>query len=110
MLRYEIYIKDILLAMDKIESSLRGKSKEEFKTNIDLIDMTLMRVQIIGESINKIPLSMKKKYKINWDKLERTRNIISHAYFNVNKDIIWDLIKTELPKLKEAINEISKNE
>ncbi len=64
----------------------------------------------LKDSISKIPLSVKKKYNLNWNKLERTRDIISHAYIRVNINIIWDLIKIELPKLKEAINDISKKE
>lgn len=109
MQRYKLYFKDILLAIDKIEHSLKGKSKEDFDKSIDLIDMTLMRVQVIGESISKIPRDIKNKYKINWDKLERTRNIISHSYSNINTEIIWELIKKGLPKLKEVINDIEKD-
>lgn len=108
MLNYRIYLKDILLAIDKIEFSLREKNKEDFNKNIDLIDMTLMRIQVIGENISKLPYEIKNKYKLKWDKLERTRNIISHAYSNVNKEIIWDLITIELPKLKGVVNEILK--
>jgi len=104
MQSYKIYLKDILEAINKIEKSLERLSKEEFKKNVDKVDATIMRIQIIGESIKKLPGEFKGKYKeIEWEKIAKARDIISHAYFKVNLDIIWDLIKNKLPKLKEQI-------
>ena len=111
MQKYELYLNQILENIEKIENSFKGKNKENFKRDVDLIDMTLMRIQVIGENISKLPFEIKKKYpEVKWERIKDSRNIISHAYSNVNKEIIWDLIKIELPKLKEAINEISKKE
>ena len=101
---YKIYLKDILEAIEKIEESIGNLSKEEFKRNIDKVDATIMRIQVIGESIKKLPKEFKEKYKkIEWEKISETRDIISHAYFKVNLDIIWDLINNKLHKLKEQI-------
>jgi len=108
MLKYKLYIKDILDSIKKIEDSLKGKNKDDFDKEDILKDATYMRIQVIGESTNKISKEIKSKYKLNWEKIERTRNIISHAYSYINSEIIWELIKIELPKLKEVINEIIK--
>ena len=107
MPNYKLCLKDILEAINKIEESLGNLSKEEFKKNIDKIDATIMRIQVIGENIKKLPREFKNKYKgIEWEKIAETRDIISHAYFKVNLDIIWDLIKNKLPKLKEEITKL----
>lgn len=104
MQNYKIYLKDILEAISKIEKSLENLSKEEFKKNADKVDASIMRIQIMGESIKKLPKEFKNKCKeVEWEKIAKTRDIISHAYFKVNLDIIWDLIKNKLPKLKEQI-------
>lgn len=34
------------------------------------------------------------------------RNIISHHYFGIDHDIIWDCVKTDIPELKEWIEAI----
>lgn len=105
MQNYKVYLRDILEAINNIEKSLQGLSKEEFKKNIDKIDATIMRVQVIGESIKKLPREFRNKYKnVEWDRIAKARDIISHSYFKVNLDIIWDLIKNKLQELKEAIN------
>ena len=107
MLNYKIYIEDILKAIAKIERSVKNLSKKEFETKEDVWDATLMRIQIIGESIKKIPAEVKiKNPQIDWKKFSNSRDIISHAYSRVNKTIVWNLVKYKIPKLKKQIENI----
>ena len=111
MLRYNLYLKDILEAINKIEKSLEGKEINKIQYDSEIWDATLMRLQIIGESIKKIPLPIKKKYSnVEWVKLERLRDVISHTYFKVNPLIIEDIIKNKIPSLKKEIRRILENE
>ena len=112
MSRYELYLNDILRAIEKIEDSLKNKNETLFIKDNDLIDASCMRLQIIGESANKIPKEIKKKYKdINWERLSKLRNIISHAYFKINSKLIWSIIQHDIPTLKNQIQKIKeKNE
>jgi len=61
MSEYNLYLNDILRAIELIESSIKNESVNDFESNRDLIDAISMRLQIIGESINKLP----KKYVID---------------------------------------------
>ena len=107
MSRFKLYLNDIFRAIDLIEKSTKNKKLEEFKLNRELIDATAMRIQIIGESIKKLPEKLKVKYKgAEWDKYLQTRNIISHAYFAVNSEILWSIVKKNIPKLKKEIRKI----
>lgn len=109
MLKYKLYLNDVLRAISKIENSLKGKTKETFGKDDNLVDATSMRLQIIGESINKIPEDIKSKYKYDWEKLTKIRNIISHSYFKVNPELIWSLINEELAPLKNQIKKIKED-
>jgi uncharacterized protein with HEPN domain len=72
MPNYKIYLKEILEAINKIEESIGNLSKEEFKKNTDKVDATIMRIQIIGESIKKLPRDFKNRYKeIEWEKIAK---------------------------------------
>ena len=109
MSKYELYLNEILRAIELIEKSIKGKSFEEFKSNRETIDANSMRLQIIGESISKLPEEIILKYKeIKWKEFLHTRNIISHAYFAVNAKIVWLILKEDVPKLKEVIQKIKK--
>ena len=107
---YKLYLKEIISMIEKIENSIISKSLEDFVDNSNLFDATLMRLHFIGETIKSVPFSLKKNYKkIRWRKFARLRNIIGHRYSNVNKNIIWDVLKA-LSELKVQIKEILENE
>ena len=110
MSSYNIYLKEIISMIEKIENSMINKTLENFVNDSDLFDATLMRLHFIGEKIKSIPFSLKKNYKkVRWRKFARLRNIIGHKYSNVNKNIIWDVIKA-LSELKVQIKEISNDD
>ena len=107
---YKIYLKEIISMIEKIENSMIDKTLEDFVNDSNLFDATLMRIHFIGETIKSVPFSIKKNYKkIRWRKFARLRNIIGHRYSNVNKNIIWDVIKA-LSELKVQVKEILEKE
>ena len=78
MLNYNLYIRNILEAIEKIERTCKNKNSLD---DMDVWDMTLMRLQIIGENSTMIPKEIKKKYnKIKWTNIRKLRNVISHKY------------------------------
>ena len=101
---YKLYTNVIIETIAKIENSMNSIEKREFLENSELQDATLMRLQVIGECIKKIPPEIKKNAKeIKWKKFERLRNIISHKYASVDYNIIWSFIENNLEELKLGI-------
>jgi uncharacterized protein with HEPN domain len=106
MLDYEIYLEEIISMINKVEETTSGLTFGEFVSDINLFDATLMRIHFVGETIKNVPYSLRKEYKeVRWKKFSRLRNIISHKYGKVNKNIIWDVVKS-LSQLKEQIEDI----
>ena len=110
MSKYDLYLNDILRAINSIETSILKKQFKDFELDNNLIDASSMRLQIIGESVNKLSPIHNKYKNVNWKKYLQTRNIISHAYFAIDLDIIWSIIKKDIPKLKKEIQEIIQKE
>ena len=107
MSKYKLYINDILRAINLIEKTTKGKNLGSFSKDKNLVDATAMRVQIIGESIKKLPKIMKDKLKsINVVYLEGLRNIISHTYFKINPELLWSIVDEEIPNLKKEIKKL----
>lgn len=63
------------------------------------------KLDFIIEKIEDIE-SFKARYKSIEDLLNDVRNFIAHDYEGVNKMIIEDIIRTQLPKLKQIILDI----
>ena len=62
---------------------------------------------MIGEAVKNVPLDFRKKYpSIEWKAIAGTRDIMIHAYFDVDYDAVWDIAKKDLPALKKEVKRI----
>ena len=101
MSKYELNLNLIKEIIGRIEAD-SNKSLED-KT---VWDAMLMRFQVIGENIDKLPRQVLKRHgEINWRKYYTFRNIISHTYNDILMEVIMELIN-ELPSLKRVIVKI----
>jgi len=106
-----LFLEDIFENVNLIDNSTKNMSKKEFKENRDIQDATIRRIEIIGEAVKNISLNFRNKYpKVEWKKIAGTRDILTHAYFGVDLDKIWEVVKNELPKLKKDIKDILEKE
>lgn len=104
------YLKHIDEYIERIQKSTNKITKNNFENDEDLQDSCLRRIEVIGEAVKNISNSLKKKYpEIEWAKIAGTRDIIIHAYFSVDLDLVWDIIKRDIPLLKKQITKILKD-
>jgi uncharacterized protein with HEPN domain len=102
-----LYIADIIKSIDAIEEYVAGLAEEEFKSNLMKQDAVARRIEIIGEASKNLTSEYKKKHaEIPWRKIAGMRDILVHAYFGVNIDRIWAVMKKDLPQLKKQIKKI----
>jgi len=105
-----LFIENILENIHLIEDSSKELSKIEFKSNKLIIDATIRRLEIIGEAIKNIPDLIRKKYpEIPWRDIAGFRDVVTHVYFGVVLDRVWEIIKQDLPELKQKMLEIRKD-
>ena len=64
---------------------------------------------IIGEAAAQIPRHDCAKYpEIPWPQIVGLRNRIVHGYFDVDMDIVWQIIQQDLPSLITQLEKILK--
>ena len=104
---YKLFIKDIKESIKQIEYYIKNISEEQFKKDIKIQDAVIRRLEIIGEASKNIPKSVKGINKnIPWEKVSSFRDFITHSYFEASLNRIWNIIKEDLPKIKDNINKI----
>jgi len=85
--------------MLRITGYIDGKNFSDFKKDYMLVDAVVRNFEIIGEASKNIPLSIQEKYpEIPWKKMYGLRNLISHEYFGVDYEMLWEISTVSLPQ------------
>jgi uncharacterized protein with HEPN domain len=104
---YKLYLSDINESINRIQEYTWDISEEEFKENSQIQDAVIRRMEIIGEAVKNIPLSVRNVNKIiPWKELSNFKNLLIHSYFEVSTNRIWNVINNDLPKIKEDLGNI----
>ena len=104
---WRLFVEDILESVDLIEKYVAGMNFDGFHKDRKTIDAVVRNFEIIGEASKFIPEEVKNKNsKIDWKGILGLRNRIAHEYFGISAEIVWEIIKKELPIFKEQIKKV----
>lgn len=94
--------------IQKIEMlTLRLHNYDNFENNWIERDAMIRNFEIIGEASNHISDELKEKYpEVAWSQMKGMRNFITHEYFGLQLDSIWDTAVNDIPILKKQIQKI----
>ena len=108
---YKMYLEDLLLAMNRIAEYIDSFSFDDFRNDTKTVDAVVRNFEIIGEASKNIPIEVKEKYQeVPWTEMYLLRNKVSHEYFGIDYEIIWDIATNYLPENKVQIENILKIE
>ena len=64
-------------------------------------------MEIIGEAAKHLPDDLRQKYPdIPWKGMAGMRDRIIHGFDNVDLQIVWDVVKRDLPQIKPNFHRI----
>jgi uncharacterized protein with HEPN domain len=65
----------------------------------------IKQMEIIGEASNHISDETKLKFSsVEWLQIVGMRNVFVHEYFGVDSNLVWEIIKNDIPDFASAIN------
>jgi uncharacterized protein with HEPN domain len=107
---YRPFIQDILDSINKAEEFIGSMEYKEFILDEKTRSAVVWQLHIIGEAAKNIPKKIRDKYKdVPWSAMARLRDKIIHFYFGIKYEIVWKVIKEELPAIKPRIEKILKD-
>ena len=108
---YNLYLKDILAAIDSIEEFVKDMDLEAFQEDDKTASAVMRKFEIIGEATKQIPDDIREKHSdIPWKEMAGMRDKLIHFYFGVDYQLVWKAIKERLPQIKPEIKRILQGE
>ena len=92
------FLADTKEAILRINAYTDNLSYEQFLEDKKTQDAVVRNLEILGEAAKNISEQLKDKFpQIHWKELAGARDKLIHHYFGVNFDIVWNIVKQELP-------------
>jgi len=80
-----LYIKDILEAMDSIETFTSGMNLQEFQNDDKTSSAVIRKLEVIGEAAKQVPETIRNQaIEVPWKEMAGMRDRLIHFYFGVN--------------------------
>lgn len=101
-----VYLRHILDAVARIERYTQD-GKERFFADELIQNAVVWNIGVIGEAVRAMSQGLKDVHPdIPWLKIAAMRHRLIHEYFNINLDLVWDVVEKELPILKPKIEDM----
>jgi uncharacterized protein with HEPN domain len=105
-----IYLKDIQENIERVERFVEGMSYEEFVEDERTSFAVIRCIEIIGEAAKHVSEEIKDKYlEVPWKDIAGMRDKVIHFYFGVNLEMVWMVVKKNIPELKPYIEQALKD-
>jgi uncharacterized protein with HEPN domain len=102
-----LFMTDVLDAIEKIERYTAGLTFDQFEANEMVLDAVVRNLEIIGEATRYILATLRERYtQVEWSRVVGFRNIVIHAYFAVDVEIVWTIATQRLAELKAVLTEM----
>ncbi len=104
--RDELYLDHVLQAIVRIERFTTG-GRAAFFSDEMVQSAVIRQLEIVGEAVRNLSGELKgREPTIPWRDIAGTRDKLIHGYFNVNLDVVWNVVVQELPSLKRHVRRL----
>jgi uncharacterized protein with HEPN domain len=109
--RVEDYLEHIAEAIERATGYVRPlPDRAAFEQSPQVQDAVVRNIEIIGEAVNHInrmaPEFIAQHPEVPWADMRDMRNIVVHAYFDVQLQVVWRTVQKDLPKLKQQVDRL----
>ncbi len=105
-----LLLKDILVALDRIDSFTRGMNFTSFTADEKTVNAVTYNFLVIGEAVKLLPDTLTSSYpEIPWRQIAGMRDKLTHAYFSIDYELVWKTVTIVLPRFRSVIEKILKS-
>ena len=91
-------------AAENAQRFISGKSRADLDTDPMLLFALVRAIEIIGEAASKVTAELRTASStVPWSAIVAMRNRLIHAYFDIDRDIVWKTATEEIPSLRSQL-------
>lgn len=99
-----LYLEDILQAARWIEEYVADTDFDDFTVDHMRFNAVVRALEVIGEAARALPDAVKVGLPgVPWREIIGMRNVLAHAYFAVDPDVVWSAATEHVPPLAAAV-------
>jgi uncharacterized protein with HEPN domain len=96
-------LRDIALAIDRIQAET-ALGPEVFRKDLKLQVWVLYHLQILGEACRGLSEAFRARFSDpTWTKAIGLRNILVHHYFEIDQELVWQVVENDLPSFRKMV-------
>ena len=100
----KLYLVDIVDAAQAITEFIAGLEAAQFYQDHKTQSAVLQKLIVIGEAAARLSDEFKARHSdMEWRDIVAFRNILVHAYFSVQLEIVWETVTQDVPTLENQI-------
>ena len=102
-------LEHIIEQINNIEEFVANKSLKDLENDKILQYAVIKCIEIIGEASYMLTNDFRNTHKeVEWEESIRMRHVLVHGYYHISVMMIWEIIQSDLHKLKQQILEYLK--
>jgi len=97
-------MRHMLDAAQQAQTFMAGRSREDLDTDPMLLLAVVKAIEIVGEAAAKVsPARQAAMPQLPWPQMVSMRNRLTHAYFDIDTEVVWQTIVEDLPELIDLL-------
>ena len=99
-------LEHILAAINRVVRYTKDKTYEDLLTDDMMYYAVVKNIEMMGEAANMLTAEFQTAHpETPWKMVKGMRNYIVHEYFQIDNQVVWDVITNELPTLHQQITQ-----